>query len=506
MINSCLLKRNIPVIFVIFVIGIFTTLTFLPGKKDLAKATSLQASLVNTIDTSLWSPNSPDPAGLEYLASSNTLIVSDSEVEEMPAYFQGLNVFESSLDGTLENTYSTTLFSNEPTGVAVNPTNGHLFFSDDNKKKVFEVDQGADKIFGTSDDTVTSFSTSSFNSNDPEGVAFGGGKLFIADGVGTQVYVVDPGVNGIFDGVSPSGDDQVTNFDTSNMTQPDPEGIAYNTDNNTLYIVSNNGGKLDNRITETTTTGSVVNVIDISFLGARSTAGLAYGPGSANPVVKNIYIAARGVDNDQNSNENDGKIYEITLTSMPSPTPTPTETPGPSPTSTPNPSELPEPSPIPANLLSNGGFELDANNDGKPDSWSSKKFFTRSSEDVVGGTYAGRHLSTSNSGYTISQLVSGIIPSRSYNFSGWTNIPPTTDSFTYRLQVRWLNSSGNTISTKTIKKYTVQTSGWDQASANLVAPASATTAIIRMSVGSLNARIYADEFSFFANDSVNNLD
>src|SRR5256885_11439668 len=37
-----------------------------------------------------------------------------------------------------------------------NPTNGHLFFSDDDLLKVFEVDLGPDGVYGTADDRVTS--------------------------------------------------------------------------------------------------------------------------------------------------------------------------------------------------------------------------------------------------------------------------------------------------------------------------------------------------------------
>lgn len=489
--SKCLFLRRAIGLLIFVSVGVISLTLRSSGHSRFVQAANLPAILVNIIDTSLWSPNSPDPSGIDYRASTNSLLVSDAEVEEMPPYFVGKNVFESSLGGSLGNTYSTTSFSNEPTGVAINSANGHIFYSDDNKKKVFEVNLGDDGLYGTADDTITSFSTSAFNSNDPEGLAYGEGKLFIADGVGTEVYTVDPGINGNFDGVVPTGDDQVTHFDTSGMTQADPEGIAYNTDSGTLYIVSNNGGRSTNRITETTTAGVVVNVIDISFLNARSTAGLAYGPGSVNPAVNNIYIAARGVDNGADPNENDGKIYEITLSVFPSPTPSVE----PSPTGIP----VPTPTPIPStNLLTNPGFELDANNDGRPDSWSSKSYFTRSGAVVLAGTYVGRHLSASNNGYIITQTVSGITAGRTYNFSGWTNIPATSDSFTYRLQVRWLNSSGSAINTKTAKTYTAATAGWNQAVADLVAPTGAVTAVIRMNVSSLNAQIYADEFSFTA--------
>ena len=46
---------------------------------------------------------------------------------------------------------------------------------------------------------------------------------------------------------------------------------------------------------------------------SRAAAGLALAPSSVNPSVNSLWITERGVDNDSNSNENDGKIYEMSL-------------------------------------------------------------------------------------------------------------------------------------------------------------------------------------------------
>ena len=108
---------------------------------------ALVSTTVNTINTALWLPPSPDPAGAAYLPSSNSLLISDSEVNEIPSLFTGDNVFRTSLSGTLLGTSSTLAFSDEPTGVAYNPTNGHIFFSDDDNDEVYEVDTGISPIF-----------------------------------------------------------------------------------------------------------------------------------------------------------------------------------------------------------------------------------------------------------------------------------------------------------------------------------------------------------------------
>ncbi len=279
-------------------------------------ASNVTAALVQTIHTSQWSPPSPDPSGLAYRAASNTLWVSDAEVEEMPPYFAGANVFETTTAGNLDATFSTTAFTNEPAGVTMNPGNGHVFFSDDDRETIYEVDVGPDGLYGTADDSVTSLDTTLFNCFDPEGLGFGQGNLFIADGDGAEIYILAPGVNGIFDGVPPAGDDQATSFDTSGLGQLNPEGVEFNPESGTLYIVSNSP---DADVVETTTSGTVVQVIDISAANAVASSGLAYAPGSLNPAVRHLYVSARGIDNGTDPNENDGKVYELTLGDSPPP-------------------------------------------------------------------------------------------------------------------------------------------------------------------------------------------
>jgi hypothetical protein len=274
-------------------------------------ASTFQSYLIQTIDTSQFSPPSPDPAGITYLDSSNTLLVCDSEVNEMPI-FTGDNLFEMTLLGVLSDTLTTISFSDEPNGVTLNPSNGHLFFSDDTAPpSIYELNPGPDGLYDTPDDIITSFVTSDFGSNDPEGVAFasGLGALFISDGVNEEVYQVTPGANGIFDGVPPAGDDQVTSFDTTGLGLRDPEGIAFNSDSRNLYVV----GKPADTLFEVTTGGALEQTIDISAANAIALAGLAYAPSSLNPNVMVIYIADRGVDNGTDPNENDGKVYEMTL-------------------------------------------------------------------------------------------------------------------------------------------------------------------------------------------------
>jgi sugar lactone lactonase YvrE len=189
--------------------------------------------------------------------------------------------------------------------------NQHLFISDDTgTRSVYELNPGPDGIYETADDIVTSFSTETFGSNDPEGVTFdpSQGVLFIVDGVNNEVYRVSPGDNGLFDGVG----DEVTNFDTAQHGILDPEGITINPATGNLYIV----GEPTDTLAEMTTSGDLVQTIDISAANATKPAGLVYAPSSQNQGEWDIYVAARGVDNNSDPNENDGKVYELTMPSV----------------------------------------------------------------------------------------------------------------------------------------------------------------------------------------------
>jgi hypothetical protein len=151
---------------------------------------------------------------------------------------------------------------------------------------------------------------------------------------------------------------------------------------------------------------------------------------------------------------------------------------------------------VASNLIVNGRFELDANADSRPDNWTSSARFTRSTAAVHGGTYSGRHFATNNPNYNISQIVGGITAGRSYQFAAWTNIPTTSDTFTYRLVLIWRNAGGSTLRTDIVRTYTASTSGaWNLTSNTYTAPANAASVNVQMQVTSLNATIYADDFT-----------
>lgn len=275
------------------------------------------ASLAKLTLASAWDPPSPDPMGLAYHPSRQRLVVVDSEVEETPLY-QGRNAWGLGMDGEPRRSWSLATFIVEPTDVAAKGRRT-MFIVDDVADELFIVRRGRDGRWGSKDDAVRSFSTRPFGSRDPEGLEFAHGALFVSDGDDTEVYRIDRGADGQFDGAPPEGDDVVTSFDTHGLGLHDPEDLAYDRSNGLLYLIS----RTDLVLVRATLAGDLVDVIDLSGFDLLQPAGIAVVPGR-DPSLRRVYLADRGIDNNESQggdpNENDGRIFEFALTEDPPPT------------------------------------------------------------------------------------------------------------------------------------------------------------------------------------------
>jgi len=267
--------------------------------------TAYDGEVVDTIATSAFDPPSPDPSGLAYLPDGEQLLISDGEVNEMPI-FRGVNLFATSLTGDVESTGVSQPWSDEPVGAGYNADNNHLFISDDDQKEVFEIEAGSDGIFGTSDDSVNNFDTNSFGNSDPEGLDYdpASDSLWIVDGVNKEVFRVRPGADGRFG----TSDDVTSQFDVLRYGARDPEGLGYDPVRDTIVIVDDGS----DTIYELSKSGALLNTISTTSAGMTAAAGLAVGPHSSDPSKRSYYVVARGLDNDSNPTENDGRLYEIT--------------------------------------------------------------------------------------------------------------------------------------------------------------------------------------------------
>ena len=299
------------------VLGQVSAVSLTPlGAAAVTAQTTSAASLVRS--TPLWqlSPPVPDSSGIAYMPDKDRLMVVDSEVEEMGVY-QGVNMWQISRNGSLLDTGTThgdPNYSREPTGVGYDPVGKRVFISDDDKEKVFEVTAGPDSRFGTSDDSISSISTLAFGDDDAEDVAYdtANRSLYITQGVGEEVWRVDPGTNGRFDGVAPTGDDQVTHFDTSVYGLTDLEGIGYSPTRNSLFLMD----RKYTQVVEVTPSGDLVQDIDVSAIGMNNPADITLAPATNDPSRISMYVVTRGVDNDNHPDENDGMMYELSAPTL----------------------------------------------------------------------------------------------------------------------------------------------------------------------------------------------
>jgi hypothetical protein len=428
-------------------------------------------TLVQTVHTSQWDPGSPDPSGLEYLPDQNALVVVDGEVEEdTGAGWHNVNVWFADLAAPQANptrTMDTTPAAptnREPVGVAYDETAKELYISKDGaSSRIWVYRSGGDGIFGTPDDVqVRFFTISDRGVSDGEGLAFGDGRLWVADGLSKEVWWFGPGL----DGVIGTGDDTHGSWDTAVLGQPDPEGMDFDPISGHLWIISNDS---KSGLLEVQTDGTAVRSVPLAFLNPTHPGGLAVAPSSNGSGEMSIWIAERGTDNGVNPSENDGRLYELSIAEV-------------------------SPPPPGTNLLLNGEYEFaDAN--GQPTDWTRDARFTRSSDEVHVGSFAGRHQTFDDSGYKITQDVP-VTVGRSYAISGFVNVPPTSDAFELIMKVQW--RAAGTLSTVTAVKFTQPTPNWVSWSKELAAPAGATTARFMMVVSSLNATIYVDSFEFTA--------
>jgi hypothetical protein len=82
-----------------------------------------------------------------------------------------------------------------------------------------------------------------------------------------------------------------------------------------------------------------------------------------------------------------------------------------------------------------------------------------------------------------------------YTISGYVLVPPTSDTFSLRIQVQW-RGNGATLSTPTVATVSAPTGGWVPINATATAPSGATSAWLMLNASSLGNTIFVDDFTF----------
>jgi len=428
---------------------------------------------IKEIDTTAanWDPFSPDPSGIAYAGSIGKLVVDDGEVEETNVNnypYEGINVWEvdpvtGAGDGILDTTAGSPI-NKEPVGVAWDPDRNELYISRDGSSSAI----WAYTRIGTQWVLRNSRLVTGFGVADAEGLAFGNGQLYIGDGTNKEIWIIGPGQ----DGIVATGDDVlVSHFDTAVLGITDPEGVGIDHNTGHVWILSHKDGE---GMVETLPDGTLVSTTHFDF-PTNNPGGLDIAPTSSttdDPTAMSAWVAQRGVDNNSDPNEKDGKIFEVSMEAAPPPPP-----PG-------------------DNLLANGDFESGSLGTSPP-GWSSSTNFTTSDVDKHAGSFSGRHFSTADAGYTIEQTVNASA-GQTYGISAWMRPVTTTDAFTVNFKIQFRTDS-SAISTVVIAKINKRTPGtWNEFFTNVVAPVGTTKARVSMVVSSLKTTVYVDDVSLTA--------
>lgn len=271
-----------------------------------------EINLVRTFET--WNAGiirSTDPAGITYHPPSGHLFISDSEINEIVAIWNCENIFETSLLGDqVFNTFDaynpggqpcppTTNNSNrEPTGITYNEFDGFFYSSDDGEHAILRYDSA----FGAS---------------------IGG---VVVPGADFEGITSDPSTGFLYL-ISGEGQNDVNVYDADLVFRyqfsvagiaTDPEGIAYSSQRNHVFILSGH----DKKLYEFTLNGNLVTDYNIgNFLPVPiDPQGLTFAPSSDpndDPDNFNLYIVDGQINNEPDpNNDRDGLIYEATIDSV----------------------------------------------------------------------------------------------------------------------------------------------------------------------------------------------
>lgn len=282
-----------------------------------------EGSLVRESNTD-WSTPSTDPTGLTYDPRSHKLWISDSEVDET-ALWKHRNLFLANRLGALQKTRRVDSASVEPEGISWYPRGKSLFVVDDDKDAIFRFGRGRDGKLGTGDDKVRKLvNTLRYGSGDAEGVTWHSrrGKLDMliwTDAGTTKIYEVKRGRDHRF---GTKDDVMKRQFATSTFTGPgdrhfaDPNGVYFDRKTSHLFTVDSK----KHFVLETTLAGAFVQTINMLFCRddpvCRGFSDLVFAPGTDGS-PRRLYLTDRGVDNDVDPNENDGRLYQVKLVNVP---------------------------------------------------------------------------------------------------------------------------------------------------------------------------------------------
>ena len=258
---------------------------------------------------------STDPTDIAYNPATGGYYLVDSEVDEAP-FGSSINLFSINGQAQLTAGISLTSFTKEPTGIAVwiNAAGGQrLFITDDNTKRVYEVDAENPSV------VLRSFSTTTFGCQDPEDISINpaNGNLFILSENDRRIYEVTQAGVLVATVQLPS---YFAPIPDPNAADSGAESLAYDSARDVFYVA----GGWSTDIFVVNRAGEVIETIDVladypNAGGLRVYAkGLELGPSSNDPTKLSLWVTDYGLDQ-----KADGRLIEIQLDRPVPPPPVP---------------------------------------------------------------------------------------------------------------------------------------------------------------------------------------
>jgi uncharacterized protein YjiK len=258
---------------------------------------------------------STDPTDIAYNPATGGYFVVDSEVDESP-FGSSINLFSLNGQAQLQAGISLTSFTREPTGIAVwvNSAGGQrLFITDDNTRRVYEVDAANPGVL------LRSFSTTTFGCQDPEDISINpaNGNLFILSENDRRIYEVTQAGVLVATIQLPS---YFAPISDPNASDAGAEALAYDSARDVFYVA----GGWSTDIYVVNRAGEVIETIDVlenypNAGGLRVYAkGLELGPSSNDPTKLSLWVTDYGLDQ-----KADGRLIEIRLDRPAPPQPEP---------------------------------------------------------------------------------------------------------------------------------------------------------------------------------------
>ena len=292
-------------------IGLVLSVPLVASLLNTQPAYADHAAVVRVTLTSVWATPSPDPMGITYDPRTRRLLISDSEVDEIPSLWKGRDLFVVKRKGNLVSSRTFKKFTMEPEDLALDNRHRALYVTDDDLDRVFRDKPGKDGLFGTRDDVVvTVLRTHRFGSFDPEGLTWLPQKkmLIISDSTSQRIYKIRQGRDRRFG----TRDDVIRSFGIRRYGFTTAEDVVVTPFTHHLMIVSSR----QHFILETTMKGALVRKIDLTAVGIKAASGITFAPGTDGS-RRRLYITDSGVDNNVNPAENDGRVFELKIVKGP---------------------------------------------------------------------------------------------------------------------------------------------------------------------------------------------